>query len=278
MVFYPMSNFYVGRLNFVKDRTNPFDTVNVSEINKEMDSVKDSCIISGAKSVNWASNCALDDIENGVEYDSIFTLFYRSDVDEFCCLHNDQFYTSTGRIFVSDIVPLDVCIPSVGAVYLDREITRTDAEFYFTVLFEEKPSNLYSYYQKFSPDKFHFCDFKLYIGDTDSRETPNIAQRMLLLADGIKPYKSGQEIDPKTGATRNFRYYTVIGYWMDVADRIYNLNDHRVSGSYSMIDDGTKIEWGEPITSEEYFERKIKKDLSMARMIKLQRHFIDRNS
>lgn len=269
MASYPIRNYYVGRLNFTHEAGKPHDS--------NIEYLKAKTILRGAISCNWASLCDLTDYDKGIEYDSVFTVFYRNEDDTYYCLHNDNLYRTQGDIFVSDTVPfLEVC-PTVGSIFWTSDnLSATFVRTFFNALFKPNTSSLYNS-DKYQADNFYFGDLKLYVGKTDKRETPNIAQRMLLSGYKLQPYKIEKEIDPKTQEELQYRLYKVIALWVN-AYRMYNINEHRQTGQYELANDGTVLTTTHQLIDEPYFKDRTWSDnCSIQHMLKLQRRFNKKN-
>ena len=254
MARYPLQNYYVGRLNICHDLGQVHDP--------KKDKIKKTCISHGAIDCNWASLC------DRRVYDSVFTLFYREGYDKYYCLHNGETYTPSGEVFVSDLVPFLKCSPSVGSIFDNIDaLSPYEVKVFFEAMFNHKSTNLYNH-DKYPADNFYFGDYKLYIGKTGEMQTPNLAQRLLLSAYNLEPYKSETMDDGS-----QYEYYKVIALWVNVY-RMYNINDHRQSGEYISSQDGTELITTDQLIDDEYFKDRTWSDrVTIQHMLRLQRGF-----
>ena len=273
MAKYPISNFYVGKLNICFSASlNPRDPNSFTKEDIKKQILKTRTLINGAVESSWTTLCSLNDWNKNIRYDNIFTLFYRNEDGTYYCLHNNELYTTEGDVFVSDLTPLKSCMPSEGTIFTQDEISASTAKMYFTYLFKKVFPTRSLYDKKDYPlDKLYLANFKLYAGETGKRETPNLASRLTLATSKIKPRKIGYEIDPETGIRREYRYYTVLALYLN-AYRYYNINEHRQSGLYELQHDGTKLEIISPLEEVDYFRHRINYDeVDIPHLLRLQR-------
>ena len=265
---YPIDKFYVGKLNFGFRFGNLLNSQEFNKHDMAQSDLRNSTLFKGAIDIKRMSCADLTDWQNRIRYDSLFTIFYKNDDDNYTCLHNGITYHCSGETYCSDLVPLSKCIPEVASK-VDPEITCFRAKHIFDILFKEGKKNLYTH-EKFLLDYFYLGNLELFSGKNN--EDANLAQRLILNSKGIASYGGCIRYSEVKDSEFSYEFYRVIILWLDLS-KIYNINDCRLYEPCNTLHNGeSKVEIVSSLKEDPYFGSRIDGDMaSIPEILRLQR-------
>lgn len=252
MATYPIENYYVGKLNIGHKMENISEDKPMSPEDEKLNNIMYWTIADGAINLEGISFEESTDLEKGLIYDRLFTLFYRSNKGTYICLHNGLNYTTSGETYCSELQPLASFLPKLSA---DPEITPNQlvpistAKWLFKTLFTKNNIHLYNK-DRYPIGNYHLANFKMCIakGNKDC----NLPQRLMLNSKGIDPYSGSIRFDDPSGKETHYNYYNVVLMWV-MNCRYYNINDHRTDGEYTISGDGSQIHVTGELKDNEFY-------------------------